>query len=211
MNEVKAVHQLIRDLKELGYPEESIRLEFPISIGKNQRKYADVAIIDPTDNDVVAIVEVKARRNVGDVIDQAALRVLEYAKLLPNNPLSLIYITDGTSKEFGQVQEKGGSPIIIPTVPSFNSLLTGSRAQRKVETKEKSKRITDRFSLLCRGLATGVGIVLALDLVEVYSFSPQQLTLLGAVVGLLVIPYAAKLKLFGMEFERYRNEKAKDS
>ena len=100
---------------------------------------------------------------------------------------------------------------LIPTFPSFNSLLTGGRAQNKVEAKSKSNRVTDSFSLACRLSAFVVSIILVLDIVGLYKFSSQQLTLLGIFIGLLVIPYAAKFKLLGMEFERYSDGKPKNT
>ncbi|SDK76570.1 type I restriction enzyme HsdR N-terminal domain-containing protein [Microbulbifer yueqingensis] len=210
MTEVEAINYLIQELIELGYPESSIRFEFAVSDGKGHRKYIDVAIIDPDSNDVVAIIEVKkgCRDNA---LSNAARQVISYAKLLPSSPLSLVYIFDTGGKKIGVVNESDGSVTLIPSPPSFKSLLTGGRAQNKVEVKSKSNRVTDSFSLACYLMAILVGIILTLDILNIYKFSSQQLTLLGIFVGLLVIPYAAKFKLLGMEFERYSGSKAKSN
>jgi hypothetical protein len=60
-------------------------------------------------------------------------------------------------------------------------------------------------------LAVLVAIILLLVIFSVFKFSSQQLTLLGIVIGLLVIPYAAKFKLLGMEFERHNGPSNKST
>lgn len=210
MNEAETVNRLLQELKELGYPEGSVRFEFAVSSSNGQRRYIDVAIIDPDTNDVVAIIEVKngAKDNA---LNAAAKQVASYAKLLPSSPLSLIYIYDGASKQIGMVNESDGGVTLVKSLPTFNSLITGGRAQSKVEVKSKSNRVTDSFSFACYLLAFLVGVILALDIAEIYKFSTQQLTLLGIFIGLLVIPYAAKFKLLGMEFERYSDGSSKNT
>lgn len=210
MNEAEAKNGLIQELRELGYPEESIRLEFIVNSSKGRRNYIDVAIIDPKSNDVIAIIEVKNYTN-DNTLNAAAMQVSSYAKLFPSSPLSFVYLFDGASKQIGQVNDSGGGVTLIPSLPSFNSLLTGERAQNKVEAKNKTNRVTDSFTLACYLLAFLVSVVLALDIAVVYKFTSQQLTLLGIFIGLLVIPYAAKFKLLGMEFERYSDGKSKNT
>ncbi|GAB5379670.1 MAG: hypothetical protein Alis3KO_05610 [Aliiglaciecola sp.] len=210
MNEVEAINYLTRELRELGYPEGSIRFEFAVQSGRGQRRYIDVAIIDPESNNVIAIIEVK-KGTKGNTLKTAAKQVASYAKLLPSSPLSLVYVFEGESKQIGILNDSEGGVTLIPNLPSFNSLLTGDRAQNKVETKNKSNRVTDSFSFACYLLAFLVAAILALDIAGVYKFTSQQLTLLGIFIGLLVIPYAAKFKLLGMEFERYSDEKSKNT
>ena len=210
MNEAEAINLLLQELKGLGYPEDSVRFEFAVSSSKGQRRYIDVAIIDPVTNDVVAIIEVKNGAK-GNALNAAARQVASYAKFLPSSPLSFIYVFEGDSKQIGMVNEADGGVTLIPSLPSFNSLLTGGRAQNKVEAKSKSNRVTDSFSLVCYLLALLIGLILALDIAGIYKFSSQQLTLLGIFIGLLIIPYAAKFKLLGMEFERYSDGKLKNT
>ena len=209
MNEAEAVNRLLQELKELGYPEGSVRFEFAVKSSNGQRRYIDVAIIDPDTNDVVAIIEVNGAK--GNALNAAAKQVASYAKLLPSSPLSLVYVFEGEAKQIGMVNESDGGVTLIQSLPSFISLLTGGRAQNKVEAKSKSSRVTDSFSLACYLLAFLVGVILALDIAGIYKFSSQQLTLLGIFIGLLVIPYAAKFKLLGMEFERYSDGKSKNT
>lgn len=210
MNEVEVSEYLLNELKRQGYPESSIRFEFVVSSGNGQRQHIDVAIIDPDSNDVIAIIEVKRGTRDG-VLNSAARQVLSYAKLLPSNPLSLVYVFNGDSKQIGTVNNEDGFITLIPEFPPFNSLRTGGRAQNKVEVKNKSNRVTDSFSFSCYVLAFLVAIILVLDISEIYKFSSQQLILLGIFIGLLIIPYAAKFKLLGMEFERYSERKSKNT
>lgn len=210
MNETEAINYLVRELRELGYPEESIRFEFVAASDKGQRKYIDVAIIDPESNNVIAIIEVKDGAK-GNTLKSAAQQAAYYAKLLPFSPLSLVYVFDGDARQIGMVNEEDSSVTLIPSLPSFQTLRTGDRAQQKVEVKNKTNKVTDNFTLMCYLLAFLVSFILAFDISDVYKFSAQQFSLLGIVIGLLVIPYAAKFKLLGMEFERYSNGKSKNT
>jgi len=207
LNEVETIHYLLQELKELGYPEGSVRLEFIVSSSSGQRRHIDVAIIDPDTNDVVAIIEVK-NGTKGNALNSAVKQVASYAKLLPSSPLSLVYVFEGQTKHIGMVNESDGSLTLIPSLPSFNSLITGGRAQNKVETRSKSSRVTDSFSLVCYLLAFLASVILTLDIADIYKFSSHQLILFGIFIGLLVIPYTAKFKLLGMEFERYSDGKS---
>lgn len=109
------------------------------------------------------------------------------------------------------INDSDGGVTLIPSLPSFSSILTGDRAQNKIETKNKSNRVTDSFSFACYLLAFLIAVILVLDIAGFYEFTSQQLTLLGIFIGLLVIPYAAKFKLLGMEFERYSDGKSKNT
>ena len=60
-------------------------------------------------------------------------------------------------------------------------------------------------------MAICVGIILVLDVIGVYSFSSQQLTLLAVVGALFIIPHAAKIKILGLEFERHHEAKEKQT
>ncbi|ELO5517087.1 type I restriction enzyme HsdR N-terminal domain-containing protein [Vibrio vulnificus] len=202
MNEAEIRETLVKELFELGYPETSIRYEFTVSLGRSQRRHIDVAIIDPDTNDVIAIIEVK-RKYKSDALELAAKQVAAYSKMLPSAPLAFIYVANGNEKHIGLVSEETGKLELIPSLPNFSALRVGDRAQQKVETKKKSNRITDSFTVICYVLAILVAIILFLDIFSIFKFSSQQLTLLGIVIGLLIIPYAAKFKLLGMEFERH--------
>ncbi|WAG13851.1 type I restriction enzyme HsdR N-terminal domain-containing protein [Aeromonas hydrophila] len=211
MNEVEVMYlMLFPKLKELGYPESSIRQEFVVQIDRNQRKHIDIAILDPDSNDVIAIIEVKSGSKPR-ALENAAQQVASYARVFPSAPLPLVYISDGKQTIIGVVDEDDASVKLLPELPEFSSLLKGDRAQQKLNTKTKTTRTTDRFTFSCYFMALLVSVILIFDVIGFYKFSSQQLSLLFLFIGLLVIPYAAKFKLLGMEFERNSDGKAKNN
>lgn len=210
LNESEAINSLIEELKEQGYPLDAIRQEFAVTYESGQRRYADVAIIDPGTNDVVAVIEVKggSQRNS---LNMAARQVASYAKQLPSSPQALAYAFEDGERKIALVGDSSNEIRLLSNFPSYASLVTGGRAQGKVEVKSKSNKVSGRFSSICHLLALLVLIVLILDIADIYRFTSQQLTLLGIFIGLFIIPYAAKFKLLGMEFERYGDAKSKST
>lgn len=209
LNEAETREHLSKELRELGYPESAIRYEFSVSVGK-KRRYIDVAIIDPDTNNVIAIFEVK-NSNINIEKQQVAHQLQSYSKLFPSSPLAFIYTYHDHKSHIGLLNEEDSIIEIIPNIPKFSTLLTGDRAQQKIENTKKSSRVADSFTTACYLLAFLVAAILVLDISNIYKFSSQQLTLLGIFIGLLVIPYAAKFKLLGMEFERYSETRKKNT
>jgi hypothetical protein len=210
LNERDISEALLRELSELGYPESSVRSEFPVSIGRHLRTYIDVAVIDPDTSDVLAIIEIKGSTRP-EMLKSAAKQVAAQSKMLPSAPMAFVYAYDGEEKIIGRVSEEDSSLEDISSLPQFKSLRSGGRAHQKIESKKKSNRVTDTFTICCYVLAILVAVILALDVASIYKFSSQQLSLLGIFIGLIVIPYAAKFKLLGMEFERYFSQPNQDS
>lgn len=99
--------------------------------------------------------------------------------------------------------------ILLPDyLPNFDSLRNRSAANKKTKVKSETKETIDHFKLSCYASAAAVGSILLIDIFDVFKFSSQQLSLLGVTVALVLIPYAAKLKVLGVEFERPKsNEK----
>ena len=203
MKEIEIQQNLIKKLIESGYPESSIRQELAVTMGENKRGRIDIAIIDSLSSDVIAIFEVKAR--ISDkYIDMASQQVINYSKFLPSAPLAYIYLQENGITKILQVDESTLESTEIQKLPSFETLIIGDKAQSKIEAKQKSKKTIDGFKLACYTLAVVVFLILFLDVFSIYKFTTQQLSLLGIFIGLLIMPYAAKFKLLGMEFERYK-------
>ncbi|AZT85660.1 hypothetical protein EHN06_20060 [Marinobacter sp. NP-4(2019)] len=210
MRELEVQKALRQELTELGYPESAVHLEFPVSVDRHKRISIDVAIIDQGTNDVIGIIEIKSSTE-SQSVSNAVQQLADYARLLPSSPPAFVYAYDGKEKRIFQVSGDTLSLEEIPSLPKFDSLKAGGRAYQKIESRKKSSRVTDSFAVYCRLLAFFVAAILVLDIASVYKFTSQQLTLLGIFIGLLVMPYAAKFKLMGMEFERYGGKKNEDS
>ncbi len=82
-------------------------------------------------------------------------------------------------------------------------LASGDRAVAIEETKEVRRGSIDAFQCLCYLLAVALSVALVLDFLEVIDWTQPRILLLGAAAALIIIPHAAKLKILGVEFERY--------
>lgn len=134
----------------------------------------------------------------------AKQHIISYSKFLPSAPLAYLYLHEDNKTRILQVDEDTQDYTEIQKLPKFETLVVGDKAQSKIEAKQKSKNTIDSFKLICQILAIVTFVVLLLDIFSIFKFSTQQLSLLGVLIGLIVMPYAAKFKLLGMEFERYK-------
>jgi hypothetical protein len=44
------------------------------------------------------------------------------------------------------------------------------------------------------------------DLKEIMNITPGRIALIGTIVGLIIIPFASKLRILGFEFERLKEK-----
>lgn len=77
-------------------------------------------------------------------------------------------------------------------------------------------RTIDSFRLMTRRMATLALLIVALDVLlertwQAELLTPNRLVALGIAAALLVVPYAAKFKAFGVEWERFLDERGDDS
>jgi len=120
--------------------------------------------------------------------------------------------------ETGKSEKRGYKPkpsVLTDSLTPYTILSNKSRTSAIKTTIEKMNDSTNRLNIVC-----AIGFLLAvlmfiLDFSENISISTAQLTSIGAAIALLIIPYAKKLSILGIEFERLsdnkeKNEKKKD-
>jgi len=73
--------------------------------------------------------------------------------------------------------------------------------------EKESKEKVDEVRLVCFLSAIVLLVLLVLSVSGIFTPSPTQLGLIGAIVGLLLLPNTAKLKGLGIEFERLKKDK----
>jgi hypothetical protein len=77
-----------------------------------------------------------------------------------------------------------------------------SRKSEEIEDIKKNKdRITDNFKLICWGLVLLIFILFTLKRTGCINIDSVDFAFIGSIVGLILIPYASKLKILGVEFE----------
>lgn len=99
---------------------------------------------------------------------------------------------------------------LIPTdfslFPTFLALTAGDTAERKDELRTEKTRTTETFQTVSWVLASILFAITIADFIcaqyAVVLVTTERMALLGAVVALIVIPYAQKFKGLGIEWEK---------
>jgi hypothetical protein len=197
-------------LREKGYPEDSLVYEPVFNIGEKTFR-PDFGVIDPLRNERLAIFEVVKSKN--EFMKDRNIKRLTSLLLHPkirNAILLLVQPAEDTSKKFpfdlfrlesdGKLKEYP-----IDTFPTFNALSSNETAARKDDVSEKEEKANKRFKILCFFIAFAILLIIASDIFcEAKSYkllTSERLTLLGIIVALIVIPFAAKIKFLGIEYE----------
>lgn len=201
---------LIEYLKEHGYPESCLAIEWPV--GKYR---VDLAVLDPDTKEPVAIFELKNRRtNEIEMLGKKQLATFLNAMGKTNLPAYLVYGSSGDPPfEIQRVKFKEAeSKDIVTTfsaesIPTFNTLKISNRNFKIAETREKLNEIIDKyFFVVCFICAFSLILVLYGTLFKKILVSTQDLILIGATVALILLPFASKIKFLGLEFERLTKE-----
>ncbi len=200
---------------EKSYPKDALQTESAIGRSPDGRSYrADLAILDPIRSEVVALIEVKRVRERAP-LRNAVAQLLQYRRILgkPHIPLYLFFPPlSGSGKKFdiAQVLPDGNTKeLYLNEFPTFDALISGDKSNEKAAKTAAVRSTVDTFQLTCVLLSIVTTILLALDVSEIVQLNSKQLILACISGGLLVLPFAAKFKMLGVEFERHnpRSEK----
>jgi hypothetical protein len=202
-------------LQRIGYPAEALVYEpilLPIATGLPYRP--DLGILDSTQNDYLAVFEVKGSGDTRTV-EAAATQLASYVRALGPRPINSFLAVPGNALgtlQFYRVGPDGKySEVRSGDFPSYESLRTEIAASTRTAARAGLRETTDRFRHVAWSVAGGSLLLVGADvyLKEIRNFSllsAERLALLGIAAALVLIPFAAKLKAFGLEFERARPE-----
>lgn len=191
-----------------GYPESSIALEYPI--GKHR---ADLAVVDHDTKEPIAIFEFKQRKTQNAVkFGKLQLSTLSASLATANVPTYLVFGQDGPQPfeiERIETEEKGKkAQETTPDELLDYKILKKSRINTAVaEKKKERKNAFDWFWAACWICAVAVITLFILDIRKKLVLNSSQLTLLGVSIALILVPFASKLKILGVEFERLSQAK----
>jgi len=204
------LNALIEYLVVHGYPVSSIALEFPAG-----RRRADLAVVDPATTEIVAVFELKRERNPkSEMVGREQLRSYLEALGNPAIPSFLVFDRPGQTPPFEieriKLQGESTDGGLAAALPNFDVLQKSRRSTAVAEKKTEKKVALDMFLVACWISAFVTGIFFIVDLLTNFHLTQHQLALLGATVALVLIPFASKLKILGVEFERLKKETEKD-
>ncbi len=205
----EAESQFFEYLLKKGYPRDSI--SFEPRLGDRHRP--DFAITDPATDQRLAYFEVKGQIRSDRQVN-AFEQIKKYAEAARPSGSSVYLASLAKSPTLDEPFDfyyvnKDNSVEALPRelFPTFNSLAADVLAGRKANLESSREQTRDHFQIVCWILAV---VVLALAIADfvcdqkaIELIDATRLTLLGIVVALIVIPFAQKFKVMGIEYERF--------
>jgi hypothetical protein len=199
-------------LVKRGYPRDSIAFE--VQLGDRHRP--DFAIIDLFKDQRIAFFEIKAAITPSTqkrIFDQ----IREYSEAAKNVGAPCYLVTPAKSPTFEEPfdfyyvdKDDSVQQLAKELFPSYPSLASNSVATKREQIDNDTKETKDYFQKVCWNLACLVFIVAIADFIcdqkAIELVDATRVTLLGITIALFVIPYAQKLKILGIEYERYLQE-----
>lgn len=210
----------IQYLKNKGYPENSIAVEYRVADGAR----IDIAILDLDYNTPIQIFELKKIKD-RTTEENGRSQLKKYLKLLGNEYIPAYLVFPGKNeKEFEIIRvndatlnvEKGKESHENKEAEVFDSLAmnySGQKMSRRAEKvskiSEKKKATVDLLKVTCWILAGVTLVLLVLKKFGCICLDNNDLALLGGVILLILAPSAQKIKILGVEYERAigKNEK----
>jgi hypothetical protein len=195
---------VIEFLKSKGYLNDSILQEASVSTDPNQRLIADIILINESNKDYLAILEIK-RLIKPESFESAKWHIHRYLQALKHlNIPGYIFAFDQNNNMTIYALNKDGiwSEIENDHFPNYNSLTTIEEKKRELSKTIKKKRNVDIFLWICIVAAGITCTFLILSICEVLKLDEKEMSLLLLTIGLVIIPFVAKLEILGMVFER---------
>ncbi|MEI6610312.1 MAG: hypothetical protein WCO53_11295 [Deltaproteobacteria bacterium] len=203
---------LINYLLEHGYPQNSIAVEY--QIGESYR--VDIAVIDPTTNVPIQLFEIKSRKNY-DNIEFGKEQLKKFLSQLKNKyiPIYLVFPksaepffeverVDVTTQDKTSEQEKKAAFIV-----DYKSQRNARIAEEVVIVNKDKNTTVDALKITCWISAAIIFLTEILAKIKIITLDGNDMVAFGAIVILILIPFASKLKILGLEFERLTDKENK--
>lgn len=196
--EIEFQERFINYLVSIGYPRESINIEYPI------KKYnVDIAIVDPETNIIVQIFELKKTASKA-VIEAAKDQLKNYLDALGFNIPAYIVLPESTSNSFNIIDYNTTERVSTESFDYISQLNTRkSTIKSQIQTSTKKK--VDHFIILCWLEAFIILVLFILQKIFNIDISWIDLTILGIIVVLSLLPFFTTVSFNGIEFKRKDN------
>jgi hypothetical protein len=187
-----------------GYPRESLVTEYKAS----DRRRVDLAVIDTTTKVPIMIFEIKSRMNT-KLIEMGREQLKKYiVDLNLNYDIPTYLVFPKQDRPYFQVVEVSTNDDEIlddvsPTTLDYNLSRRSRLLEKAKEAETDRDKTINHIKYICWIIAIALLIIGILSKLGLFDLSATDLVLLGAIVGLILTPYASKIKFWGIEFERY--------
>jgi hypothetical protein len=204
--EIDVSKRLAEYLIQHGYPEDSIILEWKIS----DRYWVDLAVIDNMSKKPVALFESKRQRNKrSETISIEQLK--KYSDVIGDKTIPLYLVfgadnADGFEMFFLGVEDAKEVLKPIQTIPQFKNLMNNFLSKAVTKNEREKQSTFNWFKFICWLLAFLIAFLLFFDFNGCLSITPERLGMIAIIIGLVIVPFARKLSILGLEFERLQDE-----
>lgn len=200
-SENKLIDIFVSTLIEIGYPEDSILLDWKISA--NYR--IDMAIIDNVSKHPIALFEFRMQ-NFKESENAMVEKLKRYSTTLGDTtiPLYVVFSANNTKGfEVYLIKDENTKNLLefIPNIPQFKSLKNNYLTKAAKKNEEDIKENFNWFKYGCFISAFILAILLYYDFKGCISITKERLGIIVIIILLFVIPFARKLKILGLEFE----------
>jgi hypothetical protein len=198
---------VISYLRSHGYPEESIIQEWKIS----DRYRVDLAILDNKSKTPIALFEFKRQRDQRTE-NMAIEQLKNYSNALGDNtiPCYIVFgIETEPSFELYYLTKEDGRDFLkqIIQIPSFSNFKNNYISKNIAKATKATKSTFNWFKAICWILALIIALLLYMDFQGCIKLTAERLGIIAIIVGLIIVPFARKLSILGLEFERLQDEK----
>lgn len=192
-------------VEKRGYPQGALLIHQNLpSHWRSSKFIPDAVIVDEGNRNIIAVIEIKK----GDAIERG--QIIERCRALSvgfgdgNVPFFLVFVDLRSPNKSHLIQLVGGTVKDVGSTdfPTYNELRGGAQVKRREDVKVEKTQTIDRFSWTCGALVLFLAVLLLLDFLGWIQWTTGRLSLLAGIIGLSVIPFAAKMKMLGVEFER---------
>lgn len=217
MNGLGFAEALLDALIARGFPRESLLLQPAFREGERWLS-PDIVVLDPKTQDVLAVFETKKLlTDLGEAAGKSILEIYASSQALP--PSTPLYLATTEGDRPGAIQLfrlKGGRLERVPELPGFQALRALRRSKSRGAVDREEKTTTKKFTMVSWRIATLGLLLFAADaLIERLDgwklLTTERLIVLGVVSALFVIPFVAKLRFLGLEYQGLRTDGDEDA
>ncbi len=158
MYEDQIMNNLKLKLQEIGYPSDAIIEELAVRNSDGRIFYIDLAIVEPVNNTVLAIFEVKKNLRDNRQARKALAQIKLYSKSFLDIPLLFLYSSNEEEEVIYSVDVENDILELMTNLPSFESLLSSQAIKGASLGKRKNDSTARKWSNIIAGMSSSIAI-----------------------------------------------------
>lgn len=218
--EIDLEQELYKLLIDSGFPKEAIVRQMILRSPSQQIIYRpDITIIDTNTKNVVAIIEIKGivKHDFNQYANQYANQVALYVNYFKDITVKGFLALENTAQGGFNFYALGENDKLYECprehVLSYENLLLAQATGTYANLATKHEQTIDIFKILCLSFSAISFLLIITDYFTEIDpdkiFTTERLALYCIGLGLAFIPYVQRLKILGIEIERYTNDDKK--